>query len=133
MHKCTLVSEFRRGLSHFHLIGEEGINAIFEYGTLKVIEYIALDINTCCEELGYMKEVHEISNLMMTLFPKVPSGYKICDNLWEKRLKYDKDCLSVVKHFQDDMVTPSVPEKVVTPHHVSSYIAKLCHKINQGQ
>ena len=135
LYKCSLERELcRKAISHFNLIGKKGMNALFvEYGTMTVIEYVTLDIKACCEELGYMKEADEISNLMMTLFPKVPSGDKVCDIQWEQGLKYDKDYLSTVKRIQDDMVAPSASGKVVTPQQVSSYIAKLCRKIGKGQ
>ena len=134
LYKCSLERDLcRKAISHFKLIGEKGMNALFEYGTMTAIEYVTLDIKACCEELGCMKEADEISNLMMTLFPKVPSGDKVCDNLWETELKYDKDYVSMVKRIQDDMVAPSASGKAVTPQQVSSYIAKLCHKISRGQ
>ena len=68
-------------MSYFESIGEKGMNAPFEYmanyGTITAIEYVMLDIKDCCEELGYMKEAKEISDLMMTLwFPKVPLAIK---------------------------------------------------------
>ena len=135
LYKCSLERELcRKAISHFNLIGKEGMNALFvEYGTMTVTEYVALDIKACCEELGYTNEAEEISNLMMTLFPKIPSGDKVCDIHWEQGLKYDKDYLSTVKRFQDDMIASSASRKVVTPQQVSSYVAKLCHKISKGQ
>ena len=134
LYKCSLERRLcQKAMSHFTSIGEKGINALFEYGTMTAIEYVTLDIKACCEELGYMKEANEISDLMMALFPKVPSGDTVCDSLWEKGLKYDKDYVSTVKRIQDDMVAPSASGRVVTPQHVSSYIAKLCRKISEGQ
>ena len=134
LYKCSLERKLcRKALSHFESIGEKGMNALFEYGSMIAIEYVTLDIKACCEELGYMKEANEISDLMMTLFPKVPSGDKVCDSLWETGLKYDKDYVSTVKRIQDDMVAPSASGRVVTPQQVSSYVAKLCHSISKGQ
>ena len=66
LYKCSLMKEYyRKGMSHFRLVGEEGMNALFKYGTMTEIEYVGLDINTCCYELGYVKESEEISDLML--------------------------------------------------------------------
>ena len=70
------------------MVGEEGMNALFEYGTMTEIEYVGLDIYTCCYELGYVKESEEIADLMLRLFPKVACTDTLCDKYWEEGFKW---------------------------------------------
>ena len=56
------------------------MNALFEYGTLEEINFVAEEINTCCYELGDVKGSEEISDLMPKLFPKSPSADRLCDD-----------------------------------------------------
>ena len=90
LYKCRLVKEYKRGMSHFNLVGKEGMNALFEYGTLDEINFVGEEINTCCYELGDVKGSEEISDLMPKLFPKVPSADRLCDDWWDEGLKCDK-------------------------------------------
>ena len=136
LYKCSIVDEYRKGMSHFSTVDEEGMNALFEYGTMTEIEYVALDINACCSELGHVEESEEISDLMLKLFPKVPSADKMCDLDWEQGIKHDQVktySASTIKHLEDDMDTRTASREVITPQQVSACIARLCRKIGGEQ
>ena len=133
LYKCRLVKEYKKGMSHFNLIGEEGMNALFEYGTLDEINFVGEEINTCCYELGDVKGSDEISDLMPKLFPKVPSADRLCDDQWEEGFEYDKIYPGTIERLEADMEASIASGKVVTPQQVSSCIAKLCCKISKGQ
>ena len=131
LYKCSLFHELcRRGMSHFQSIGEEGMNALFEYGTMTEIEYVTLDIHACCQELGYWKEADELSDLMQKLFPKVPSADVLHENRKQQGLNYDK---GVIIQIQKDLAATLGSGEIVTPQQVSSCVAKLCYTISRGQ
>lgn len=132
LYKCRLVKEYKRGMSLFTLVGEEGMNALFEYGTLEEINFVGEEINTCCYELGDVKGSEEISDLMPKLFPKLPSADRLCDDWWDQGLKCDKLSQSEIKKYEDKMEASNVAGNV-TSQQVSSCIAKLCRKISEGQ
>ena len=132
LYKCRLVKEYKRGMSHFNFVGEEGMNALFEYGTLDEINFVGEEINTCYE-LRDVKGSEEISDLMPKLFPKVPSADRLCDDWWDEGLKCDKLYHDEIKQYEDDMEASIALGRVVTSQQVSSCIAKLCHRITEGQ
>ena len=133
LYKCRLVKEYKRGMSLFTLVGEEGMNALFEYGTLEEITFVAEEINTCCYELGDVRGSEEISDLMLKLFPKSPSADSLCDDWWDQGLKCDKLSPSEIKKYEDEMEVSNASGNVVISQQVSSCIAKLCRKISEGQ
>ena len=133
LYKCRLVKEYKRGMSLFTLVGEEGMNALFEYGTLEEINFVAEEINTCCYELGDVRGSEEISDLMPKLFPKSPSADRLCDDWWDQGFKCDKLSPSEIKKYEDEMEASNASGNVVISQQVSLCIAKLCRKISEGQ
>ena len=132
---CTNVvaKEYKKGMCHFKAIGKDGMDALFEYGPLNEIEFVGLDISTCCYELGLEKESQEISDLMQKLFPKVPSADILCDKLWDEGFQYNKVYSTTIEHLEKGMDALAASGGVLTQLQlqVSSYIADLCSKLSE--
>ena len=124
LREYSLLPDYKKGINHLKSLGEVGMNAFFQYGTMKEVDGICKIIARCCSELGLTEKARELSDLMLNFFPKVPSGDALRSAMLAKGVRLPS---SMIKLLQEKVTK----REVIHTRQVISHILELCDDISK--